>query len=176
VLEIDVAMEETFDETTKEFGKSDVHHVVLEHSLVSLSKWESLWEVPFLAKTDKTTDQTISYVKMMILGDELSPEVFTELLRMHLKIITEYVGAKMTATTIKEIKSGASRNQVVTSELIYSWMVAMRIPFSAETWHLNRLITLIRVMNAQNAPKKKMTMAERAALNRQRLAQHGTRG
>jgi len=176
MLEIDVSLEESYDETTGKFASTKNVRVVLEHSLVSVSKWESAWKVPFLSKEDKTPEQTLSYVGMMILGDQPAPEVFHKLVSSHLKEIKDYIEDKMTATRINEIQNGQGRREIITAELIYYWMISMNIPIELERWHLNRLVTLIRVINIKNSPKKKMTAAERTSLNKQRLAKHKTRG
>jgi hypothetical protein len=175
MLEIDVEREVSFDETTEKFVVSKFR-VTLEHSLVSMSKWESIWEEPFLGLKEKTSEQTISYVRMMILGDDPPPEVFQKLLKDHLSQINAHIAAKMTATRISESRNSSGSREIITSELIYYWMFSMSIPMECQFWHLNRLITLIRVFNAKNAPKKKMSAAERRALNKQRLAKHKTRG
>lgn len=176
MLEIDVSMEESFDETTSKFVSSKNFRVQLEHSLFSVSKWESLWETPFLGKTEKTTEQTLSYVRMMIVGVEPPPEVFQKLCAVHLQEVRDYIEAKMTATRITETPGGQNAREIITSELIYYWMVSMQIPVEFEHWHLNRLIMLIRVINAKNTPKKKMSAAERRTLNRQRHSKYNTRG
>jgi hypothetical protein len=175
MLELDVVVEELYNEETEKFSVSKVR-VELEHSLVSMSKWESLWEVPFLGKADRTSEQTISYVQMMLLTENLPPEVFSNLLDNHLNEITKYIEAKMTATRINDTTNKSGPAETITSELIYYWMFSMNIPLECQHWHLNRLITLIRVFNAKNSPKKKMSAEERRALNRQRLAQYNTRG
>lgn len=176
MLEIDVAQEESFDESTEKFVVSKRFRVALEHSLVSMSKWESVWEEPFLGDKDKTSEQTISYVKMMLLTSDVPPEVFQKLLSKHIDQIKNYISAKMTATTITETPGSKSYREIVTSELVYYWMFSMSIPMECEHWHLNRLITLIRVFGAKNAPKRKMSMADRRALNKQRQAKYNTRG
>lgn len=176
MLELDIVLEEQFDESTNKIVAAESFHVSLEHSLVSVSKWESFWEEPFLGKNKKTTEQTVSYIQMMIIGDDPPPEVFHKLLEKHLTTITGYIEAKMTATTVSAAKSAVGFTETITSELIYYWMISMNIPVEFQYWHLNRLITLIRVINAKNAPKKKMSAADRRSLNRQRLAQHKTRG
>lgn len=178
MLRIDVTTGESFNETTSTFITSDSCHVDLEHSLVSVSKWESLWEKPFLGKEDKTTDETISYVRMMIVGDELPPAVFAKLLTDHLPEIKTYIEAKMSATTVPETPGAPGNRETITSELIYYWMVSMRIPVEFERWHLNRLLMLVRVISFKNEPRKKRkpNLAERQALNRQRLAGSNTQG
>lgn len=175
MLEIDVSLEESYDETTEKFV-SNGFRVTLEHSLVSMSKWESFWEKPFLGKETKSSEETISYVRMMIVGSEPPPEILRKLIETHLDKITSYIQAKMTATVVSETKNSPGYAETITSELIYYWMISMNIPVEFQYWHLNRLITLIRVINAKNAPKRKMSVQERRSLNRKRLAQYNTRG
>lgn len=176
MLEIDVVLGETYDEKTSQFTMSQKFKVRLEHSLVSLSKWESVWEIPFLGKQEKTNKQTISYVELMLVDDNIPPEVFQKLLDEHLEEIREYVGAAMTATKLRNDPNAPGSREIITSELIYYWMISMQIPVEFEHWHLNKLMTLIRVINLKNTPAKKMTARERSALNRARLSKHNTRG
>lgn len=176
MLEIRVALEEGFDESTSRFVETSLFTVRLEHSLSSVSKWESVWEEPFLGKKDKTQKQTVSYIEMMILNDNLPPGVFQKLIDKHLDKIMAYVSANMTATKIYTDPNSPQSREIVTAELIYYWMISMNIPVQFEHWHLNRLIALIRLFNLKNAPKKKMSAAERKELNRKRLRQLGTRG
>lgn len=176
MLEIDVVVSEGYDETTNKFV-STTQRVCLEHSLASLSKWESVFEKPFLSTETKKQDETLAYIEMMVVGDKMSSAVFLELVKTHNKEIQEYINQSMTATRISEVqKQSSARRDVITSELIYSWMVEMNIPFETQHWHLNRLITLIRVISLKRAPKKKMSAAERSALNHQRMAKLNTRG
>ena|ERR1700742_1269691 len=176
MLEIDVATEESFDEKLNKFVVTKSFRVRLEHSLVSASKWESLWKEAFLDKKDKTPQQTLSYIKFMILNDELPPEVFLKLVHHHLNEIKDYISDEMTATKLRDDPSAQGSRELVTTELIYYWMISLGIPVEFQHWHLNRLITLIRTVNLKNSPKKKMTMTERKALNRQRQEQYNTRG
>jgi hypothetical protein len=182
VLEIDVATAESFDDDNNKFLVTASHRVRLEHSLVSVSKWESSTEKVFLSKEAKSQDETVLYIKMMLRGDDPPPEVFQNLLDHHLQEITEYIDAKMSATRIPEEKNQTGKQEPMTSELIYYWMVSMTIPFECQHWHLNRLITLIRVITLKNAPKNKRKrstaemMAERRALNNKRLAELNTSG
>lgn len=176
MLEVNVVMEESFEEETNIFIPSKSVRVRLEHSLVSLSKWESFWNEPFLGNKPKTDEQTVSYIRMMILGDEPPPEVFHKLLHENLEQVKNYVSASMTATKVYEGPTGSSSREIITSELIYYWMVSLKIPVEFENWHLNRLLTLVRVINAKNAPKKKMSMADRRRLNQQRRSRFNTRG
>lgn len=176
MLEIHVAMGESFDEQSSKFVITSFVKVTLEHSLVSVSKWESLWKKAFLGKQDKTPQETLSYVKFMILNKELPPGVFQKLIEDHMSEIENYIGDEMTATKLYNDPNAPTSRETITTELIYYWMISMSIPVEFEHWHLNRLITLIRVINVKNSPKKKMGVNERRALNRSRLAKYKTRG
>ena len=179
MLRIEVPLSEGFDEQTNEFVTSEAAVLELEHSLLSLSKWESRWEIPFLSSDDKTTEQTMDYIKAMCLGEEPSDSVLSRLTAANIKAIDVYVNAKMTATTINERKSPGVR-EIVTAELIYYWMIALDIPVQCEQWHLNRLLTLIKVCNIKNTPPDKKSAAanaaDRRALNAQRRSNTGSGG
>ena len=175
MLEIEVVIDENFDETTNTFVVGKSVKVRLEHSLVSLSKWEATWEEAFLGKGAKTTEQTISYIEMMLL-DEISPEIFRTLLEKHVEEIQTYINAPMNATKLPSTTNKASSREVITAELIYYWMAQLNVPFDCENWHLTRLFTLIQVFNIKNTPPKKMSAAERQRLNNARRQQLGTRG
>jgi hypothetical protein len=171
---------EFFNEETSEFFESKDFVLELEHSLVSLSKWESKWEVPFLGNAEKSGEQILDYVSMMVVG-EIPPEDFYEKLTdAKLKEINAYINAKMSATTFNERPERKGPVEIITAEIIYYWMITLGIPFECQYWHLNRLLALIKVCNYKNAPKKPMSRAEAGAqqrmLNEQRLRQFGTRG
>jgi hypothetical protein len=178
VLTIEVPIEELFDETTDEFD-TKVYRLDLEHSLFSLSKWESFYERPFLRDTPKTAEEVLFYIKAMTLTPNVPPEIYEKLSQENVTAINQHMSAKMTATWFKDSAEQASR-EIVTAEIIYYWMVAMEIPFECQYWHLNRLLTLVRVINMKNAPKKQMSQGEIAARNRelnaQRRAELGTTG
>lgn len=176
MLEIDVATEEAYDEERGKFVVQQSFRVRLEHSLVSASKWESLWKEAFLSKKDKTPQQTLSYVRFMILNDEMCPGVFQKLVTDHLPTIEEYIADSMTATKIYTDPNTPQSRETITTELIYYWMISLNIPVEFQHWHLNRLITLIRTVNVKNTPKRKMSAKERRELNRARLAKHNTKG
>lgn len=176
MLELDVVMDELYDETTSKFVTTNSVKVILEHSLLSVSKWESFWEIPFLGKKEKTREQSISYVRFMVINDDFPPGVFERLIEAHLDDVNKYVSAEMTATKLHNDPNASQSRDIVTSELIYYWMISMNIPVEFEHWHLNRLLTLIRVINLKNQPKKKMSNTDRRNLNRQRLSRHNTRG
>jgi len=164
MLTIVVPACEKFDERTNSFVQTSETILKLEHSLLSISKWESKWCKPFLGKKDdKTGAQILDYVRCMTLNN-VPNEVYTALTQNNLEKITEYINWPMTATTINDPHPASQ--QIVTSELIYYWMISCQIPFECEKWHLNRLLTLIRVCNAKNNPKK-MSRQEIFKQNRQ---------
>ena len=180
MLTIVVPGVEYFDEQSREFiTKGDVT-LELEHSLVSLSKWESIYEKPFLGKGDKTTEEVLGYIKLMTLTPDVPDDVWNKLSEGNITEINNYIEAKMSATWFNEPPGAPKSRDVITAELIYYWMVTFQIPFECETWHLNRLFTLIRVCNIKQAKPQKMSRGEIAARNRelnaQRRAQLGTRG
>lgn len=180
MLQITIPGIELWDESREIFTQTKEQTLQLEHSLVSLSKWESKWGKAFLSKQEKTYEETIDYIKCMTITQNVDPNVYNHLSKSIIDKITEYIEAPMTATYFsKEQSSGNSREQV-TSELIYYWMIALNIPFECQKWHLNRLLTLIRVCNIKNQPPKKMSkraiMSRNAALNAARKKQLNTRG
>jgi hypothetical protein len=179
VLTITVLGVEHFDEEKQEFLTEGDFILELEHSLVSLSKWESIYEKPFLGLEEKTTEEVFGYVKAMILTPNVPPEVFSRLSQANLEQINAYIEAKMSATWFSETPPPRSR-EIITSELIYYWMITFTIPIVCENWHLNRLFTLIKVCNAKNSKPIKMSRSEVAQRNRelnaQRKAQLGTSG
>ena len=179
MLTIHVPMTELFDEANNQFIVNEACTLELEHSLVSLSKWESALEKPFLGPTEKTESETLAYVEAMIISPVVPPKVIEQLTSEHLDLVNEYINAKMTATWFADEPTQINR-ETITAELIYYWMVAHGIPFECQTWHLNRLITLIRVCNKKSAPPKKMSKQDIAArnrkLNEERRAQLNTKG
>lgn len=171
---------EGWDEVKQEFVDPEYAILDLEHSLVSLSKWESKWCKGFLSNKDKTDEELFDYIKCMTVTENVDPSVFDHLTKENVDSIFEYVNAPMTATYFSEEAKGKSSNEKITSELIYYWMVSFSIPFECETWHLNRLITLIRVCGIKNSPPKKMNGRDLAnrnrSLNAARRSKLGTRG
>lgn len=185
MLELTIPESEMFDEDKNEFVIGDAVVLRLEHSLSSLSKWESKWEKPFLGKENKSTEETLDYVNAMSLDGPIPPDVLSRIDNECAKQISDYIGAKHSATWFKEDSRQVGPRETVTAEIIYHWMIALNIPSEYETWHLTRLLTLVRVINEKNkqadgSSKKKMSRSELAARNRelnaQRRQQLGTSG
>ena len=177
---------EFFDEKTQEFvtipGKPAIKETVLklEHSLVSLSKWEAKHCKPFLSKNALTEEETLDYIRCMTLTQNVPPEIYIRLPEDAIKQISEYINAPMTATWFSKEAEKKGKNETVTSELIYYWMIALQIPMECQKWHLNRLITLVKICNIKNDPPKKMSkrsiMSQNAALNAARRKQLNSKG
>ena len=180
MLQITIPASEQFDEIRQEFIETKEQTLQLEHSLVSLSKWESKWCRSFFSKKEKTYEETIDYIKCMTITQKVDPNVYSCLTQENVNQINEYIAAPMTATHFAKEEGGKVGGEVVTSELIYYWMIALNIPFECQKWHLNRLLTLIRVCNIKNKPPKKMSkssiMSRNAALNAARRKSLNTRG
>ncbi len=165
MLTLTVPMKEYFNDATSEFVTVPGRTLRLEHSLVSVSKWESKWEKPFLSREPMSRAESLDYIRCMTLDEDVDPRVYWALDADMVKQIERYIEAPMTATKIEETHPG-SGGSVLTAEVIYYYMVALHIPFSCESWHLNRLLTLIRVCNEKNRPAKPMTQREIMQQNR----------
>lgn len=173
---------EVFNEETSEFSSVGDFVLELEHSLLSLSKWESKFEKPFLGPNDKTHEEILWYVQAMILNPIYPEDIWARLSQENLDQINAYIESKHSATTFGQMPEHKTRGraEIITSELIYYWLVAFNIPFETETWHLNRLFSLIRICNIKQGKQRKMSRNEVAQRNRelnaQRRAQLGTSG
>lgn len=179
MLVLNIGEAEAYDDEKQEFVMIGGTRLEFEHSLSSLSKWESTYEKPFLAG-DKTREETLGYIQLMCLTPNVPDEVWQTITPENIHTVQNYIEAKMTATWFPEEKNSPGARDVITAEIIYYWMVSLNVPFECETWHLNRLLTLIKVINKKNQPEKKMSRRDIAVRNRQlnaqRKAQMGTRG
>lgn len=169
MLQITIPATEKWDEVKEEFVYSKAYTIRLEHSLVSLSKWESVYCKPFLSKNKMTIMESIDYVRFMTLTQNVPPEAYYNLTEANMKAIEAYIDAPMTATWFSEeekTKALPSR-RVITSELIYSWMISLNIPLEWEKRHLNRLLALIKVCNIESQPPKKRSKRDLLTRNRE---------
>jgi hypothetical protein len=180
MLTIRIPDRELFNDETSEFFVVKGQVLKLEHSLVSLSKWESKWLKPFLTTENKTEEESIDYIRMMTITQNVNPNVYSNINSEVIDQVSNYIAHPMTATTFAENRRHVINREVITAEIIYYWMIALNIPFECQKWHLNRLLTLINVCNIKNQPKKKMRRSEiyarNHALNEARKAQLNTRG
>jgi hypothetical protein len=167
MLTITIPETELYDEQKNTFITTKSQILQLEHSLVSVSKWESKWLRPFLSKNDKTTEESLDYIRCMTLTQNVDPEVYKRIPSISMGSIIDYIDDPMTATTFTNKPGQRSINrEMITSEIIYFWMITFSIPFECQKWHLNRLLTLINVCNVKQQPAKKMSKTELAAKNR----------
>lgn len=171
---------EGWDEEKQEFVDAEYKILQLEHSLVSLQKWESKWHKPFLTNDEKTTEETIDYIKCMTITQNVKPEVYAHLSSENIRDIQNYISNPMTATTFSNAGKQKKSKEIVTAELIYYWMIALNIPQEYKKWHLNSLLTLIRVCEIKNEPPKKTSRQELtnqyAAMNAARRKKYNTKG
>jgi hypothetical protein len=193
MLTLHIHTQEGWDENKQQFIPPFDTTISLEHSLVSLSKWESKWHKPFIennTKSQKTQEEIIDYIKCMTITQNVNPIVYNLLTQENLKEINDYVGDTMTATWFNEYKGKDNKNtytpnrETITSELIYYWMIYYDIPFECQKWHLNRLLTLIRICSLKeqqnNGKQSKMSkrdiLSQNAALNKARRARYSSKG
>ena len=147
MITIVVPEQEYYDSGTNKFYTIKSKTLQLEHSLISISKWEAKWKKPFLSKEKMTTEQFLDYIYFMTITPSVDPEIFKFLGRENYNKIADYINDPMTATWFNEDKNKPSprRRETVTSELVYYWMIALNIPLECEKWHFNRLMTLIKI-------------------------------
>lgn len=180
MLQITIPAVEQWDEVNQEFVNLKEQTLQLEHSLVSISKWESKWNKAFLSSKEKSVEETIDYVRCMTLTKNVKPEIYNFLTADNLSEINRYIDAPMTATYFMEDESKSGGRETITSELIYYWMIALNIPFECQKWHLNRLLTLVKVCNIKNAPpkckSKQDIMRRNAKLNAERRKKMHSKG
>ena len=179
MLHLVIPAAEFYDEAKEEFVQKSETSLTLEHSLISISKWESRWGKPFLGSDEKTEEQTFDYIRCMNVNNNTPKDVYARIQNEQMAEIQQYIDSKQTATWFREGSEPPNR-EIITSEVIYYWMIELNIPFECQRWHLNRLLTLIRVINEKRKPSKAMSTSEiisrNKSLNAQRLKQYNTRG
>lgn len=158
MLQIVISPVEMWDEAKEEFVYTKAQTLQLEHSLVSLSKWESRWCKPFLTRDEKTFEEIVDYVRCMTLTQNVDPKTYLGLSNDNLKKIQDYIDAPMTATTFLDNPNEVRGRSIVTAEIIYYWMICFNIPVEFQKWHLNRLLTLIKVCERKSQKPKKRSM------------------
>lgn len=187
MLTVTIPDYEGFNQETQEFISVKGATLQLEHSLISLKKWEQKWHVPFLQNENKTSAQILDYIRCMTINPGVDPRLYYVIPPNIVKTITDYINDPMTATwfndkTKSDGKIGAQnkKGEIVTAEIIYYWMISLNVPVEFQKWHLNSLLTLIRVINVKNGPAQKMNQKEwarqRSALNAARRAKHHSAG
>lgn len=180
MLEIDVFESEIYIPKSNRFVTIPACTLTLEHSLISLAKWESKWNIPYLDNTQKTPAQNLDYIRCMVIGKISNDSIFEVLSQDNIIKITEYINAPMTATTFQKRSNKKVKKEVITAETLYARMFAHGIPMECQKWHLNRLLTLLHVCDLQNAPREKMSKQQTASWNAQqnaaRRAKYNTRG
>lgn len=182
MLYLTIPDQEFWDEKNEKFIQIKGQKLSLEHSLVSISKWEIKWQKPFISDKPKTNEEMIDYIKCMTITQNVDDSVYTRLTRNNLKEIENYISNPSTATWFNDVNvnKASSKKEQITNELVYYWMTALQIPFECDKWHFNRLMTLIRICNLKNQPSKKQgkrdTMKNNAALNAARRQKMGTHG
>lgn len=180
MLKLNIPAGDIWDEENQEFSHSDGKIILLEHSLVSLAKWESRWKKPFFSKEQKTRAQTIDYIRCMTITPDVDRKLYRTLTEKDIDTVNQYINDPMTATTFASRGPEKPSREIITAELVYYWMTALQIPFECQHWHFNRLMTLIRVCNIKNQPKdkrsKKDIMSQNARLNAERRKKLGSSG
>lgn len=181
MLQITIKGKELFNEETSTVLFPKDTTISLEHSLVSISKWEAHWHKPFISKNDKTQEELLDYVKCMTITQNVNPDIYYCLSTENFEAIKNYMNDPMTATTFSDKSSAKGHSsEGITSELIYYWMDAFGIPMECQKWHINRLLTLIRIHNIKQQSPKKMskqdTASKYAALNAARRKKYGSKG
>lgn len=186
MLSIDIPEIEIYDREKQEFQIIKPQHLILEHSLISISKWEAKWKKSFLSSTDKTVEMMYDYIRCMTVNKNVDDRIYSYLSQDTTQKISEYIENSMTATTFSSdrklpmhIPVKYQKNKIITSEEIYYQMFSLQIPIECEKWHLNRLLTLLRIFNVKNNPKKMSKaeiMRQNTAINNARRAKYHSRG
>lgn len=179
MLQITIPETELYDDKVGEFIYTKETKLKLEHSLISISKWEQHWRKPYINTVEKTREETIDYIKCMTLTQNVDPNAYRCITNAHIKQINEYINNPMTATTFSD-KKKSGRREITTNEVIYYQMIDLGIPVEFEKWHLNRLLTLIKVCTSYREPQKKRNkkdiMRDYKAINKANRAKFKSKG
>ena len=180
MFKLTISVGEQWDESKEEFIPAKEQTLQLEHSLVSLSKWEAKWHKPFLETLEMTREESLDYIKCMTITQNVDPDIYKYIGPTELAEVRKYIDDPMTATTFSKQQNAKRNKRIITAELIYYWMIAQNIPMECQKWHLNRLMTLIRVCSAENEPPTKKSKREiandYAALNAERRRRLQSKG
>ncbi len=180
MLTIIVPSTELYDEKNNEFIQVNEQVMVLEHSLVSIAKWESKWKKSYLSNKEKSYEEILDYVRCMTITKNVNPLIYKSLNAEAIEKIQNYINDPMTATYFSEPQNKTGGRNIITAELIYYWMISLGIPFECQKWHFNRLMALIKVCDIKTNPNKKMSRREiltrNQALNEERKRKYNTRG
>lgn len=179
--------EQLWDEKNEVFvyrGEDVERKLQLEHSLVSIRKWETKWNKAFLSEKTKktlTNEEAVDYIRCMTITQNVNPTVYDRLTSENMAEIEKYMNSPMTAVALtNRPRNNTGPKDVVTSELIYYWMISYGIPIQCEKWHLNSLLALIQVFNMKNSngPKRnqRQLISDYARINAQRRKEWKTRG
>lgn len=180
MLRIHIPDQEDWDERNETFVSIKGQTLQLEHSLVSISKWESKWHKAFLSKRPKTREESLDYIRCMTITQNVDPIIYKHIPGKIMAEIDRYISEPMTAVYFHDQSKDTPNRDTITAEVIYYWMISNKIPFECQKWHLNRLLALIRVCSIKNAPKKKGRtrdiLSQQAAINAARKKQLNTKG
>lgn len=180
MLYITIPATDCWDESKEEFVTVKEQTLQLEHSLVSIAKWESKWGKSFLSDRDKTREEVLDYIRCMTITQNVKPEAYLCITSDNIEKIENYIKAPMTATFFSNEKKSGGGREIITAEVIYQWMIALNVPIQFEKWHLNRLIAQIKVCAIKSQPPKKMSknaiLSHNAKLNAARKAKYNSRG
>ena len=181
-LLVTVPAQEYYEEVSGKFITTEEYELEVEHSLISLAKWEAKWKKPFLSKKDKSTEETLDYIRCMTIKKS-KDLVYEKIPQSCVDQIISYIHDPMTATIFPQPDKKVTQKETITAELVYYWMIAFNVPFDCRKWHLNQLLTLINICSIKNQPPKKLSakdkqnkLLEMQKLNNQRLAETGSHG
>ncbi len=162
MLQITIPSAELWDEHNNIFVHTKAQTIRMEHSLVSVSKWETKWHKPFLSDEKKTREEMLDYYRCMTITQNVDPDFYNFIPYDKVNEIDAYIEDSASATVFYDHDGNKMphRKERITSEKIYSWMVTLNIPFECQTWHLNRLMNLIRYCQAANQSPKKRSQKE----------------